>query len=374
VLLGRPLSNVDLDLVIEGDAIAIAMACAATMQVPVTAHPTFRTATLDIGPASVDFVTARREHYPAPGSLPIVEPSTIRDDLERRDFTINALAIRLYPAPHDLLDPTGGLADLDHRLVRVLHDRSFQDDATRMLRAARYAAQLDFAIEARTGDLIRRDLRYMDTISGARIFHELRRTLESPSAPVACGVARRYGILAAIHPALAASEDVEAELMTAIRLDRDAAAPETLLCLLLRPGATEAEVRSLGQRLALPGTYARAVADFVAIEQRREAIDRPALRPSAVSQMLAPFALPALWAWSIRNEGTAAARHIRAYIETWRHVRPELRGDDLIALGVPPGPAVGQLLTRLRMARLDGLARSRADEIALIQEAISVPP
>ncbi len=204
LLLDRPL--IDIDIAVEGDAMALATelatlvtkqktprsarpkpppsvraepveAAAATTPAPgVVTHPRFGTATVRIPGHHIDLVTARSETYARPGALPTVRPATIEEDLLRRDFTINALALRLSsPRRGEIIDPTGGRRDLDARLIRVLHEHSFQDDATRILRGFRYATRLGFEIEPETLACIDRDLRYLDTISGARLHHEFAR-------------------------------------------------------------------------------------------------------------------------------------------------------------------------------------------------------
>ncbi|HXF50564.1 MAG TPA: hypothetical protein VNM43_02645, partial [Dehalococcoidia bacterium] len=170
LLLGR--SVTDLDLVVEGPAMEVAAAVASACRARLVAHPRFGTASLQTAAGRVDLVTARSERYPHPGALPVVEPAGIEDDLARRDFTIHAMAVRLWPEPDEFLDPFGGRADLEARLIRVLHDASFRDDATRALRAFRYAARLDFAVEPHTLDLVRRDAVYLRRISPARLRRE----------------------------------------------------------------------------------------------------------------------------------------------------------------------------------------------------------
>ena len=143
--------NLDIDMVVEGDAIKLAQAIAGVNQAKVITHPRFGTATLKWGKRSADFATARAETYARPGALPTVKPGTISDDLARRDFTINAMAVELNPRRFgELIDPFGGRQDIEKKLVRVLHDKSFTDDATRIWRAVRYEQRLDF--QYRAGD------------------------------------------------------------------------------------------------------------------------------------------------------------------------------------------------------------------------------
>ena len=146
-LLGIPAT--DLDITVVGDAPRLAQRLADELGGKLTVHHRFGTATVDTDSVTVDLVTARRETYRYAGALPDVQPGVIEDDLARRDFTINAMAIPVTGDESDLVDLHGGTRDLAAGLVRVLHDLSFRDDPTRMLRAVRYAARFGFEIEPR---------------------------------------------------------------------------------------------------------------------------------------------------------------------------------------------------------------------------------
>ena len=172
LLLGR--GNFDLDLVVEGDAISLAQRLADITQGKIRTHPRFNTAKLRWNRWSVDLATARSETYERPGALPRVKPGSLASDLFRRDFTINAMAIELVLGRYgQLIDPYRGRDDLNRGWVRVLHERSFIDDSTRIWRGLRYEQRLDFQLEPDTLKLLKRDIPMLDTISGDRIRHEL---------------------------------------------------------------------------------------------------------------------------------------------------------------------------------------------------------
>jgi tRNA nucleotidyltransferase (CCA-adding enzyme) len=172
LLLGYP--NFDLDVVVEGDAVKLAQQVAETGRVKLLAHHRFGTAKLRYEDSVVDLATARKETYARPGALPAVTPGTLEDDLIRRDFSINAMAMSVAANDYgELIDPHRGKTDLEHRLIRVLHPKSFSDDATRILRGVCYEQRLGFEFEARTARLLERDVPMLDTISGDRIRHEV---------------------------------------------------------------------------------------------------------------------------------------------------------------------------------------------------------
>jgi tRNA nucleotidyltransferase (CCA-adding enzyme) len=209
-LVGGPLrdllldrQSLDIDLLVEGDAPALARELAAELSMRLKQHAAFGTATVIGDGWHIDLATARRETYRRPGALPAVTPATVEEDLCRRDFTINAMALRLDgPGAGALLDPFGGQRDVTGRSIRALHERSFQDDATRILRAARYAHRLAFHCEERTAKWMRRDAGYLQTISPARIHHELARILAEPEPEAILLGLEGTGALRAVHPAL----------------------------------------------------------------------------------------------------------------------------------------------------------------------------
>ena len=163
-------TNLDLDLVVEGDAISLASQLAASYQAEITTHPHFGTAKLKWDRWSVDLATARSETYPWPGALPRVKPGSLESDLWRRDFTVNAMAVQLDPGHYgELIDRYRGRYDLEHKLIRVLHGKSFTDDATRIWRGLRYEQRLNFQLDPTTLKLLKRDIPRLDTISGDRI-------------------------------------------------------------------------------------------------------------------------------------------------------------------------------------------------------------
>jgi tRNA nucleotidyltransferase (CCA-adding enzyme) len=210
LILKRP--GLDFDIVVEGDAPALARALAKKHGGKVTAHTRFHTATWFLStnyqftksrstnlPPFLDLITARRESYARPGSLPDVTPSTIDDDLRRRDFTINTLAVRLDGAHFgELYDPQHGAADIEDGIIRVLHDASFSDDPTRILRAVRYEQRYGFQIEAHTLGLLPASRALLGQLSAERARHELDLILEEPRAAAMLARLEELGLLKAV--------------------------------------------------------------------------------------------------------------------------------------------------------------------------------
>ncbi len=360
LLLGRP--SLDVDIVIEGDAVSLAREVASATGAKLAKTTVFGTATLRSGAFSLDVATARAETYARPGALPKVSPSTIDADLLRRDFTINSMALQLNgAAPGKLLDPTGGEADLRAGLVRVLHDKSFQDDATRILRAVRYESRFAFRLEERTLDLLRRDLSHIEAISGTRIRQELQRTFAEaePERPVSR--LEELGVLRAIHPSLAFT----AEQAAALHRLPDSSPPLAAWPLLCWTAPAE-QLPDLIRRLALTSAQAAAVRAIPAIRQAMPQL-AAATRPSEVAHLLSPLPLATVYAFAAMSASEPAAEQTQRYVTRWRTVRPILRGDDLLKLGVPRGPEIAEVLRELQAARLDGELKTRAGEERFVE-------
>jgi tRNA nucleotidyltransferase (CCA-adding enzyme) len=200
-------SNFDLDLVVEGDAIALAKEFTEKVGGKLTVHTMFNTAKLSLGKWSIDIAMARTETYAKPGALPSVKPGTIKTDLFRRDFTINAMAVCLSTENYgELIDLYGGLNDLNNKLLRILHEKSFIDDATRIWRAIRYEQRLGFQIEPETLKLLKRDVPILKTVGGYRLRRELELVLAEKEPEQILLRADKLGVLKELHPPLKADD------------------------------------------------------------------------------------------------------------------------------------------------------------------------
>jgi len=359
-------SHLDVDLAVEGDAASLAEELAAAVGARLAVHHRFGTASLRGPDVGLDLAQARDEHYDRPGALPSVRPATIDQDLARRDFTVNALALGLAGEQAGLLlDPHDGQRDLAVRRLRVLHERSFQDDATRILRGLRYEGRLGFRLEATTQRFLCRDLAYLDTISGARLRRELLAILAEDCPERILARAQALGVLPALHPALSFDRRRAAACASARRRPL-APLPEVYLCL-LAARATPGQVEGALLRLALHGAWERALRDALRLRQEALPLAAPRLRPSQVVAILEPLSAAAIAAHALLEPPGILRRRLQRYLEDWHYRRPALRGQDLQALGIASGPAMGQMLARLRAARLDGQARRREDEVMLIR-------
>jgi tRNA nucleotidyltransferase (CCA-adding enzyme) len=374
----------DVDLVVEGDGVAFARRLAEEIGGTVLVHRSFGTASIEGGRAPagaaldgvalgrVDVASARREHYPTAGALPEVEPADLLEDLCRRDFSVNALALALAPDRFGrLLDPLGGQADVRRRRLRALHPLSFVEDPTRVFRAARYASRLGFRPDAGTlaGIRLAVERRGYAALSGQRLSREIELAAAEPRARQVFERLVRWKA-----PSLWNMEGVSlCHLAAAERLGRWAKSaglavdPAELSLLALTLGRPAEMVERGLDRLALAGEPRERIEAGTLAGPLARRLEARRLSPSAVGELLegAPEAA-ALAAW-LRG-GARARRRIEWYLAHGRAVRPRLTGRDLLALGVPGGPRVGAALGMLRRRRLDGGAGSLAEERELVKE------
>ena len=370
LLLGR--TRLDIDLVLEGDAVSLARAVA-TDRDKLTVHPSFGTATIKGEHFNLDFATARRETYLRPGALPTVQPSNINDDLYRRDFTINAMAILLTGRRRgELIDPWGGQSDLEKGLVRVLHDKSFIDDATRILRAIRYEQRLNFHIEPNTEFLLRHDAPMLETISGDRLRHEMDRLFGEEYPERALHRADELGIWASLHPSLRENWWLAGSFHRARATVRPTPASLCFALFLYRSNRDQASEAL--NRLSAPKSTTKTVLDTIALRDELESLASPDTRPSRLYDALRDYSPQAVMANCIAHEGETVCRNLSLYLNRLRYIRPSLRGDDLIAMGAEPGPGVGEMLSRLHQAKLDGEVTTKADEVRLVRRLLCSQP
>ena len=336
----------------------------------VSAWSQFGTAKLYVGGSMVDVAMSRRELYSAPGALPDVSPGSIDDDLARRDFTINAMAVSLLPDSWGvLLDPHKGRHDLEKRLLRTLHARSFIDDATRIMRAVRYSSRLDFRIESVTLAALRRDLGNMAAIKGDRIRHELDRIFDEERAAEALEMARDFGTLQVIDPALV----VDDALLATLSALSGAETPDMMLLFLstLSYGLLRGDASRLTARLNLDSRGTRIVADSMFVKKSADELRSPGLRPRNLHRLLCRLDPVAIRGAVLAVSDPVLTQRLQLYLNDLRHVTTILNGDDLLAMGVPEGPLVGSMLSELLAARMDGLLATREDEEGFVVRRVA---
>lgn len=391
LLLKRP--SQDFDIVLEGDAIEFADQLVSTFGGRAVVHKRFGTAKWilsenreeilaalgieNVGewalPEHLDLISARTEFYDHPAALPVVERSSIKMDLHRRDFTINTLALRLdgeYLG--QIFDFWGGYDDLMQKEIRVLHALSFVDDATRMLRAVRFAERFDFEIETRTLSLLRASLPLIDQLSGARIQHELDLIFQESKVFEIMQSLQNLGILAAIHPELAWSAIQQKRVQLIAEHIEDSSLNlkdlQTSIWLLWLEVYPDQTISTISKRLRLTARVVERVRQTAQLRKLLPAIQQ--MKPSQITKKLTGYPEIVLRTVIFSNEDQAQVQPVRDYLDNYRRVRAYTTGADLKARGLPPSPRYDTLLSELHTAWLDGKINTYEEEIALLERLL----
>ena len=366
LLLGQ--TNFDLDLVVEGNAIELAQQLVEINHGKITIHPRFNTAKLQWDKWSIDLATARSETYAKPGALPTVTPGSINNDLFRRDFTINAMAIELNPSHYgELIDRYEGRDDLEHKLIRVLHEKSFTDDATRIWRGLRYEQRLDFQLEATTLKLLKRDIPMLDTISGDRIRYELECILKEERPEKVLRRAEELGVLPKLSPTLKGNGWLAEKFEQAQQISFPSPPPIGLYLAIFAYHLTDEEVEQFMAKFRLPKSLAQMLRDSISLKAKLPALANPELTPNSIYRLLHGYSLQAVIASSLACDSPIARQHIQLFLDRLRYVKPALTGNDLQKLGIVPGPRMKEILQRLHEARLDGKVTSKQEEVEVVE-------
>ncbi len=384
----------DFDIVVEGDAIEFAQHLVQAYGGRVVIHRRFGTAKwiladhkaeiiTKIGiadaieeanlPDHLDLISARTEYYDRPAALPVVERSSIKMDLHRRDFTINTLALRLDGDYFgQLFDFWGGYDDLQEGQIRVLHALSFVDDATRMLRAVRFAERFDFKIEARTLSLLQASLPLLDELSGARIQHEFDMIFQESKVPEIMLTLQDLGILASIHPDLGWDTTRHHRIQCAIlRFEESLLSLEELkkilwyLWLEVYPSNV---MREISTRLRLSAKRISMINQTAQLRSLIPAIQK--MRPSQVTETLASFPSLVIRTLLLSCDQESDLSALQNYLDHYRTIKVYTTGADLKARGIPPSPRYDQILTSLKNAWLDGEVNNYEEEIELLEKLL----
>ena len=375
-------ANLDIDIVVEGDGITFAGMLAKKAGGRVKTHQKFGTAIVVLpNGLKLDIATARLEYYEAPAALPTVELSSIKKDLYRRDFTINTLAVRMNRKHFgELIDFFGGLRDIKDRTIRVLHNLSFVEDPTRVLRAVRFEQRYDFRMSKHTQNLIKTavNMKLFNRLTGERFYSELV-LMFSEAEPLK--ILKRMSdldLLKFVHPNLKATLETEQlfadikDTLTWFKLLYLDLKVETwfVYFLGLFDHVKGPVVEEALDRLSAP---ARIRARVVKSRERyREVIylfyKEPDIRPSRVYDLLLPLDTEAILMMMAKAIQEQAKKCISLYLTRLRNVKVELTGDDLKAFGIPPGPQYKKILAEILDVKLDGMVKSRDDEIRYVKK------
>jgi tRNA nucleotidyltransferase (CCA-adding enzyme) len=371
--------NFDLDFVVEGSAIRLAEALEARFPARLqiqAKHDRFQTSTLSFNEAidrEVDLSTARVEFYEFPAALPTVEASSLRQDLFRRDFTINALAVCLNPGRYgELIDYFGGLKDLRDKRIRVLHQFSFIEDPTRIVRAARFAGRLGFKLDLRTKEQAERaiEMGIFDDLAGVRMRTEMQLILESKDRLKSLDLLGQLGgRLGYLDSHLEYGPKVRRTLTVAGRLLRKFPLPDAWIVYLglLLSQLPLPRLTAVLDRLHLPNEQKTNILKGIALPDQLNSIDGE-VKPSQIHALLHGHSDESLAIAACMTEAHSPLRRmIKLYLEELRNIHVTISGADLLRMGFPQGPAIGKALGKLTEAKLDGKVDGVNDEIEFVR-------
>ncbi len=381
----------DIDVVVEGDAVAFARELYRNLPGNLVVNEDFHTATLTTDGVEIDLTSSRRESYAAPGQLPDVDTGGIRieEDLLRRDFTINSIAIEINPDHGALLDPLGGEADLRGRVLRILHTASFHDDPTRLFRSLRYSIRLNATLEEITQQSFHRAIEesMLDTLSPERVRYELECIGREERWHEIWAVMDLSGILHSLHEALGGISawwtlEQGSSLDIVMRNQQRVLQGTALEPWLVRLAWATLSMRDTYFEAAMQriGIFPRHIRSMVSARHilisvpERLSSEMP---PSRIVDLLEHFpreavALAMLIHQPVDDRGVSTRRALLNYLEEYSQVHPDLSGHELIKLGIPAGPAIGECHRRLRDLRLDGHVTTEEDERIVVQRMVEL--
>ncbi len=384
ILLHRP--NLDIDLVVERDGIRYAHHLVNSLGGRIRAHKKFKTAVVILPNGQrIDVATARLEYYEHPAALPTVELSSIKMDLFRRDFSINALAIELNPKRYGrLVDFFGGQRDIKDKVIRVLHSLSFIEDPTRILRAIRFEQRFTFRIGKQTERLVKNalQLNMIHKLSGSRLFHELKLILEEERPLTCLKRMDHFDILQSIHPVLKL-ETAKINLLEKIEKVVDwyellyiDYSPEIwkIYLLGLCSDCNNDQVNILMTRLNLSDKVKNGFLQIrTDIHKAQEQLYLWQKRDNSLSSLyflLNPLPIEGNLFLMAASKNEYIRKHISLFLSQLKYQDLDISGKDLKAMGLPPGPVYAEILKEVLASKIDGQAKDRDSQLTLASQLV----
>jgi len=378
--------NLDLDITVEGDGIKFAECLAAATKSKLICHRRFGTATVVLKHGlKIDIATARSETYPYPASLPVVTPGTIKEDLCRRDFTINAMAISINRHNFgSLIDVFAGQDDLRRKIIRILHDLSFIDDPTRILRAVRFATRYSFKIEHKSAILLKeavademlkkvqpqrlRDelililkesrpleqIRQLERTAGFGFFH-LRKAIPQLQRILLCSIERQVGWFIRTYPN---RRELDVWLVYLIGL---------------LDNIEMSKVRDICRSFVFRRGEEKRILSYKKISHKFiSTLSDTKIKPSQIFGLLEPLSYEVIILIKAKYSNRYLRKHIEDFFEIYNGMRIYVSGADLHGLGVKPGPDYRRIFSKVLNAKLNGIVKTRGEELSLIRRLIKI--
>lgn len=360
----------DIDLTVVGDAEQFAVALAERLSALAPRASQFSTFKIPPSDASdtpeIDVVLARSETYESPAALPTISPSSIEEDLLRRDFTLNSMAISLRDSDFgNLIDPSGGFADVIRKQIKIHHPDSFEDDPTRLFRAVRYAIRLGYKYEKATLTAFVNSLEKVDLLSGTRVRNELLSIFGESQAGDILREMEVRDLIAAISPALRInSRSIE----RFDQLPSNASLITRLSVLTFGMNADEAKIAS--DRMEGGQEWQDGIVGMAKLGEIASVLDQESLKNSEIVDILNGIHPDTIAAYILVGPPLPRRSRMSVYLDELRNISPEINGGDLIEIGVPQGPVMGKLLDLARRERLDGNVTTKAEELELVRSRL----
>ena len=365
----------DIDISVVGDAKTFSLEVASRLGAALPDESQFLTFKIDTcgifsDVSSIDVVTSRFETYAEPAGLPQVKVSSIEDDLNRRDFSVNAMAISLSRSDWGtLVDPKNGFGDVMRKRIKVLHDGSFVDDPTRIFRAVRYAVRLGFKIESGTKELMSKSLANIDRLSGSRVRNEFELILSETELVEILRVSEAIGLLGAISPGLRIG--TKALQVLSAQSEQELASAELSRTIAIATfGLNENEAKQVVERFNAPDSWEESIIGNVQLARQVGVLDEENIAPSEVAEILDRIPLTSINAYILAGPPLPRRSKLVEYLEKFQFIKPEITGKDLLMIGIPQGPVIGQLIDLVRRAKLDGKVSTKQEEIDLAKSRL----
>ena len=373
--LGR--ENLDIDICLEKNGKRFGEQLKRVLGGKLTIYHQFGTALLETKDLKIDIALTRKESYPEPAHLPVVEPGTLEQDLRRRDFTINAMAFELKGDwSQHLIDPFGGKRDLQKRLIRVLHDRSFIDDPTRIFRAIRFAGRFGFQIERHTKSLMKDSIRLgmIRKLTPQRIRNEIILILEEDKRELMLNMLEEFGILKILgfrNPDPLLLKELEHSIAffrkktTSSTKDK---LQEWFIYLLAILNLAKEDIN-------IPAPTRRDLQRLRQTKRMLKTINllRDARKPSAIYRLLSDYSEEVLIFGLSLTKDRFIKNKFKEFITKYKNIKVEITGEDLRAIGIREGPLYKEILSKTLDAKLNGLLKTKEDEIRFVQQHTQYP-
>ncbi len=362
MLLKIPVS--DIDLVVEGDAESLSRLVAKKVSGSVKLYPQFSTASVTVKGVRLDLASARKERYIKPGALPTVVHGNISDDLKRRDFSINAMAIQLGKDTNlEIIDMHNGLDDIENKIIRILHSESFSDDPTRMLRGIRYEQRLQFSFDQRTENSLSYNLSLLSHVSGERLMREIEKWYYEEDPCKVIYRADELKILSSFHKSLSGTGSLLKAIMqenTPVRLDHN-----IWLGLMFHKLSVK-QMLTLESTLKFSNQQRKLVYEVLRLYQLYEPLSRERIEDTLLYKLLSNSSTKSIEIHICLARNTTIKENLIRFVNTLRNIKPMLTGNDILNMGIINGPLIGSILEALRDARLQGLIGSKQEEIDFV--------